>query len=78
MATEEEATETLQWFRSNFSQAEKNGHISLKDFKHAAHRNCHVSIDIILIVAYAVQTQLAIRMHAVELYSSIHVLVANC
>ena len=43
MASEDAMSETLLWFRSNFSHAEKNGRISLKDFKHASHRNCHVS-----------------------------------
>ena len=43
MASEDEASATLQWFRSNFTHAEKNGRISQRDFIHAAHRNCHVS-----------------------------------
>lgn len=45
MATEEPTSETIEWFRSNFSHEEKDGHITLKDFKHASHRNCHVSYD---------------------------------
>ena len=45
MASENETTEsqTLQWFRSSFSKVEQNGFISLRDFKHASHRSCHVS-----------------------------------
>ena len=45
MASEDEASESraLQWFHSNFSQVEQNGYISLRDFKGASHRSCHVS-----------------------------------
>jgi hypothetical protein len=43
MACEDPTSETIEWFRSNFSHAEKDGRINLKDFKHASHRNCHVS-----------------------------------
>ena len=43
MASEDVMSETLEWFRSNFSHAEKDGRISLRDFKQASHRNCHVS-----------------------------------
>ena len=44
LENEDPVSETLEWFRSNFSHAEKDGRISLKDFQHASHRNCLVRI----------------------------------
>lgn len=50
MASEDVMSETLEWFRSNFSHAEKDGRISLKDFKQASHRNCHVSLYLAMLL----------------------------
>ena len=35
----DEAATSLEWFRSAFSQVEKNGVITLKDFKHRAKKD---------------------------------------
>lgn len=42
-AYEDETVNMLGWFRSTFSQAEKNGMITVKDFKHTANRHSGVS-----------------------------------
>ena len=39
-----EAATSLEWFRSVFSQVEKNGVITLKDFKHRAKKDVRFNI----------------------------------
>ena len=45
---EDETTELLKWFQTTFSQIEKDGCITLKDFKYTA-RNCDVRINLKLV-----------------------------
>lgn len=45
-----EAATSLEWFRSTFSQVEKNGIITLKEFKHRAKKD--VSLKLLLIPWY--------------------------
>ena len=41
---DEEAT-SLEWFRSTFSHVEKNGIITLKDFKHRAKKDVSINLE---------------------------------